>query len=190
MGLQPTELARIHRRALATLKTFKAPRSWSRQAESFLAVALAPLVAPLGPARPDKVQLSRLEAGLNLRPLDLFPAARSGSEKILQSLPRAAEKKEWNTRKCLSESLELQQQLRRLTHDVLTAQEVERHKISRELQDEIAQTLLGISVRLLSLQKEAKSTRKRLKDEIASTQQLVVQSAQAVRQFAKRLHPL
>jgi len=34
--------------------------------------------------------------------------------------------------------------LRRLTHRILTAQEAERKKISHELWDEIAQTLLGI----------------------------------------------
>jgi signal transduction histidine kinase len=182
MKLQPTELARIHRRTLTTLKTLKVPRSWSRQAESFLAVALAPLVAPLGSARPDKVQLSRLEATL-----DFLPTNRSGAEEISPFFPSAAKKNGMDSRPCLRKSLELQHQLRRLTHDVLAAQEVERHKISRELQDEIAQTLLGLSVRLLSLQKEARSPRKRLKDEIASTPRLVLQSTQSVREFAQKL---
>ncbi|HEY4951758.1 MAG TPA: hypothetical protein VII71_00040, partial [Verrucomicrobiae bacterium] len=53
--------------------------------------------------------------------------------------------------KCLEESLELQKCLRQLTHRMLAAQEDERAKLSHELQDEIAQTLLGINVRLLSL---------------------------------------
>ena len=42
-----------------------------------------------------------------------------------------------------------------------------------ELQDEIAQTLLGINVRLLSLKRESSVNTGRLKNEIASTQRLV-----------------
>ena len=56
----------------------------------------------------------------------------------------------------LEESLALQEHLRHLTHQILSAQEEERKKISHDLQDEIAQTLLGINVRLLTLKKAAK----------------------------------
>ena len=65
-------------------------------------------------------------------------------------------------------------------------------KISHELQDEIAQTLLGINVRLLSLKRGAGSNTKSLKDEIASAQRLVAKSARSVRRFARELgehHP-
>ena len=55
----------------------------------------------------------------------------------------------------MKESWRLQKHLRHLTHQILSAQEEKRKKISRELQDEIAQTLLGINVRLLTLKKEA-----------------------------------
>jgi signal transduction histidine kinase len=68
---------------------------------------------------------------------------------------------------------------------VLAAQEEERKKISRGLQNEIAQTLLGINVRLFSLKQEARCNTKRLKNEIASTQRLVVKSAKSVRRVAR-----
>jgi signal transduction histidine kinase len=87
--------------------------------------------------------------------------------------------------KLLKDSLQLQEGLRQLTHHVMTAQEEERRKISRELQDEIAQTLLGINVRLLSLKQEARTNTKGLKNEIASTQRLVVNSAKSVRRAAR-----
>ena len=51
--------------------------------------------------------------------------------------------------------LPCKQHLRRLTHQILSAQEAERKKISHELRDEIAQTLLGINVRLLTLKRAA-----------------------------------
>jgi signal transduction histidine kinase len=89
--------------------------------------------------------------------------------------------------KCLEESLELQKRLRQLTHQVLAAQEDERKKISCELQDEIAQTLLGINVRLLSLKQENRSSTNGLKNEIASAQRLVAKSAKFVRRFARKL---
>jgi signal transduction histidine kinase len=48
----------------------------------------------------------------------------------------------------------VQERLRHLAHEILLAQEDERKKVSHELQDEIAQTLLGINVRLLSLKQD------------------------------------
>jgi signal transduction histidine kinase len=89
---------------------------------------------------------------------------------------------------CLEESLELQKRLRRLTHQVLAAQEDERKKISRELQDEIAQTLLGINLRLLCLKQEARSKTTDLKNTIANTQRLVANSARSVRQAGRRIN--
>jgi signal transduction histidine kinase len=97
----------------------------------------------------------------------------------------AAEKSGQHHKKCLEESLALQKRLRQLTHQVLAAHEDERKKISRELQDEIGQTLLGINVRLLSLKQEARNNTKGLKNKIASTQRLVVKSAKSVRQVAR-----
>jgi signal transduction histidine kinase len=89
--------------------------------------------------------------------------------------------------KSLEESLELQKRLRQLTHQVLRAQEDERKMISRELQDDIAQTLLGINVRLLSMRQEAHKNTKGIKNDIASTQRLVAKSAQSVRQVGQKI---
>ena len=87
----------------------------------------------------------------------------------------------------LKESLQLQKQLRQLTHRVLVAQEDEREKLSHELRDEIAQTLLGLNVRLLLLKQTAQNKAGGLKNEIASAQRLVVKSATLVRRLAREL---
>jgi signal transduction histidine kinase len=68
---------------------------------------------------------------------------------------------------------------------VLAAQEADRKNISRELQDEIVQTLLGINVRLLSLKREARVNHAGLKSEIASTEKLVTKSAKSVQRVAR-----
>jgi signal transduction histidine kinase len=88
----------------------------------------------------------------------------------------------------LAESLRLQTRLRQVTHRVLAAQEEERYQISHELQDEIAQTLLGIDVRLLALKQGAQSNARQFKKQIASAQRLVVNSAKTVRQLARKLN--
>jgi signal transduction histidine kinase len=87
----------------------------------------------------------------------------------------------------LKASLQLQKQLRQLTRRVLVAQEDERAKLSHELRDEIAQTLLGINVRLLLLRQAARSKAKGLKNEIASTQRLVEKSVLLVQRLAREL---
>jgi two-component system chemotaxis response regulator CheB len=90
-------------------------------------------------------------------------------------------------RALLDESLALQEQLRHLTHQLLTAQEAERKQLSSDLRYEIAQTLLGINVRLLTLTKAAKGSRANLKKEIANTQRLVQESVQSINRFAREL---
>jgi signal transduction histidine kinase len=89
--------------------------------------------------------------------------------------------------KWLKESLQLQMRLRRLTHQVLVAQENERTKISYKLRDEVAQNLLSINVQLLLLKQIARGKTKGLKNEIACAQRLVVESARSVRRLAREL---
>ncbi len=87
----------------------------------------------------------------------------------------------------LKESRALQQDLRRVTHQMLRAQENQRLHLSRELQDVIAQTLLGIHVKLLALRRGSQATRKSIAGGIASTQKMVKSSARTVEKAAKGL---
>jgi signal transduction histidine kinase len=89
----------------------------------------------------------------------------------------------------LSQSRQMQEHLRHLTRKILTAQEDERREISRELHDEIAQTLTGINVRLANLKREAVVNTKGLKGKIAGTQRLVQKSVKIVHRFARQLRP-
>jgi len=89
----------------------------------------------------------------------------------------------------LAEARQMQAQLRHLSHQLLQAQEEERKRISRELHDEIAQTLVGIHVHLENLGREAAANPAGLKQKIARTQGLVAKSVQLVHQFAQELRP-
>src|SRR5207244_1754398 len=73
----------------------------------------------------------------------------------------------------LTKSLQMQEELRDLSRQLLSAQEDERKRISRELHDVIAQTLTGINLRLSALTAESGSSTKELQNKISSTQRLV-----------------
>ena len=85
---------------------------------------------------------------------------------------------------------QLLEQTRRLAHRVLLAQEEERKNISRELHDEIAQTLTGINVELAALKLTTTASTAGIAKKISGTQRLVEKSVDIVHQFARELRPL
>lgn len=186
-GLETLDLARIHEQALATLELSRGGNGRLKRAEIFFNEVLTPIVETHRAARQSKIELHRLNETLGRRTAELAATNRQLQRGIVRrkSVEAVLRRSSARYRKLLKDSLHLQEGLRQLTHKVLTAQEVERRKISRELQDEIAQTLLGINVRLLTLKKEARNNTWGLKNEIASTQRLVVKSARSVRRVAR-----
>jgi signal transduction histidine kinase len=157
LGLETLDLARIHEQALATLKLSNVKNAFTKLAGIFFTEVNTAIEEKHRAAR--EIMVTEEVSAINGKSHD----------------------------KCLEESLELQKCLRQLTHRVLEAQEDERKKLSHELQDEIAQTLLGINVRLLSLKQGDRSNIQSLKNEIASTQRLVVKSARTVQRYAHKL---
>ncbi len=87
------------------------------------------------------------------------------------------------------QSLNMQEQLRHLSRQLLLTQEEERKRISRELHDEIVQTLVGINVHLASLTVVGSLNLKDLRKKIARTQRLVEKSVTIVHRFARELRP-
>jgi len=183
LGLETLDLARIHEHALATLKLSNAKNAFTRLAGIFFTEANTLIEETHRAARQTKVHLGRLMTKLGRRTEQLADSNRQLQQGVARRkvMEDDVVKSGKRHQKSLDESLELQKRLRQLTHRVIAAQEDERKKISRELQDEIAQTLLGINVRLLSLKQEARKNSKGLKKEIASTQLLVANSARSVR---------
>jgi two-component system chemotaxis response regulator CheB len=189
LGLETLELARIHERAFATLDLSRCKKGVIKRSEIFFSEAITPIVATHHTARQNRSLMGRLKKTLGRRTEALAASQRQWQRGVVRRkfLEDAAEKNGNHRDKYLKESLQLQKHLRQLTHRVMAAQEDERLKISHELQNEIAQTLLGINVRLIAMQQKARNNVVGLKGDIASTQRLVVKSARSVRQFAREL---
>jgi len=89
----------------------------------------------------------------------------------------------------LKDARQMQRRLRHLSHLVLSAQEQERKEISRELHDEIVQTLTGINVQLASLKIQSGVSTESFSKHISYTQRLVEKSVNIVHKFARNLRP-
>jgi len=90
----------------------------------------------------------------------------------------------------LADAEQVQVQMRDLSRRLLIAQEQERSRISRELHDDVLQTLVGINVHLETLGREAEIDLGRLRKKIAGAQSIVANSVRAVHRFARELRPM
>ncbi len=86
------------------------------------------------------------------------------------------------------EAQAMEENLRQLSHKVVSAQEEERKHISRELHDEVGQTLTAVNVSIAMLRKEAGDDG-RLNGKVAEAQRLIEQSMETVHRFARELRP-
>jgi PAS domain S-box-containing protein len=82
-----------------------------------------------------------------------------------------------------------QKQLRDLSHRILHAQEEERKRISRELHDVIAQTLVSINVHLTMLDQGRAASPDSVRQQISNTRALVDMAVKIVHDFARELRP-
>ena len=106
-----------------------------------------------------------------------------------QAVEEALKSSEQHTSQLLEQARHMQIQLRGLSHRILRVQEDERKRISRELHDEITQTLVSINVHLDSLALASKINPEGLRRKILQTQRLVEKSVGIVHQYARDLRP-
>lgn len=152
--------------------------------------------SPDGPARGCRVAVSDLTVLKQAEEIQRrFETLMVSNSELRQEIVRreaveaALRTSEQQYRRLLEQARRLQEQLRRVSHGILRAQEDERRRISRELHDDVAQTLVGINVHLESLAGEATVKPALLKAKITRTQRLVEKSVNIVQQFARELRP-
>jgi signal transduction histidine kinase len=193
-GLHTLDVAKLHEEILITeILPACSPRERAaliRKAGIFFTAAINPLENSYGSAR-QAARLKKIIETLSQRTVEL---AASNVELSLEILQRKAveeklKKSEHHYSELLKQSDRLQEESRRLSRQILSAQEEERKKISRELHDVIAQMLTGINLRLTTLKRDALVNTKGLERNIARTQRLVEQSVSIVHRFARELRP-
>ena len=195
LGLETLDLARFHEQALITLVlpgySPDTRERMIRRAGTFFAEAITPIEKTHRSAQETNGQLIQLNQVLNQRSVDLTASNWQLQQEILQrkSVEESLRKSEQHYSRLLEQSRHMQEQLRLLSRQLLSAQEEEREMISRELHDQIAQTLTGINVRLASLKTEDTFNNKGLQKKISSTQRLVEKSVDIVHRFARELRP-
>jgi len=189
LGLETLDVARIHEGALGTLERSSSRDGISKRAEFFFTEAVTPIEKTHPAALKASAQLNQVNKTLERRTMHLAASNRSLKQSIVRrkAAEAALKKSGGHSKKLLEESSRLQIHLRQLTHQILTAQEHKQKKLSHELQDEIAQTLLGINVRLLTLKKEAAVNARGFRKEIATTERLVDKAGKSIKRFAREI---
>ncbi len=191
LGLETLDLAQIHQAALTELvlpgESAATRDRMVKRAGIFFTEAITSIEKTHRAGVESAARLDRQNKTLSRRTAQLAAAQRHLKQGIIQrrTAEVALRKSERHHSKVLRESHHLQKHLQHLTHQILSAQENERRKISHDLHDEIAQTLLGINVRLLTLKKEAAARPGGLAQEIATTQRLVEKSVKSINRFAR-----
>lgn len=141
----------------------------------------------------DALQVARAElsahAGQLARRVAERTAELTATNQRLAALVDSNRKGKEEYRSLYVESEFMQKKLRHMARQILTAQEDERRHISRELHDEVVQTLVGINVQLAALGHSADLGPRALRTRITRTQRLVEKSVNAVHQFARELRP-
>jgi len=193
--LEMLEVARIHGDSLGAETELSGPgRSRAgliKRAGSFFAEVILPIEGKHRGAREAAVRLNDLIQTLSKRTMELAVSNQELKKEIERraEIEAALKKSERHYTQLLGESGRLQEQLRYLSHQILSAQEEERKRISRELHDRIAASLTGINLELTALRNEATGNNQTLKRKIARTQRLVQNSVEVIHAFARDLRP-
>jgi two-component system, NarL family, sensor histidine kinase DegS len=194
-GFDTVDLARMHEQALVALAPShdfaNARNGLIRRAGNFFTAALLPAEQAHRATRNSLRQVQEHAAALRVHRAALAKGNRELKREVLRR--KAGEsvikKAKEHYHLLFVQSQSMQKELRQLTRQILSAQEDERREISRELHDEVVQTLVGVNVELAALGKAASLGIKDLRKKIARTQRLVKKSVHAVHQFARELRP-
>lgn len=186
-GIETLDVVRIHEQALAAVAAADlagiVPGQALDLAKLFFAEVIVPIEQTHPAARQADARVKQLTRALRRRTQETVTIRQQLSRSVARRrvAEAALEKSGEHRAKLLSDARRLQGRLRRLTRGMLEAQEDERRQTSKQLYDAIAQSLLAIDLKLLTLRMASKASTRNLKKEIDETQRLVVKSEHTIR---------
>ncbi len=191
VGLETLELARLHDQSLEKLipagSTAAVKDALAARAVVFFTEVIVPVEGTHRHALEAGASLTQLNATLARRTLALEESQRDLQHGVAlrQQAEEALKISGKESGKLLEESRDLGKHLQDLAHQILTSSEEERRKMSLTLQDDVAQTLFAIHVRLLALDKGLTASTEDFKKQIANVQMLVEKSVKVIQRFAR-----
>ncbi|NCF85995.1 MAG: hypothetical protein GWQ08_10765 [Verrucomicrobiaceae bacterium] len=194
-GLETLDLAKVHEEALIAVVPPSEPasvrESMIRRAGQFFAEAVTPIELTHRAALEANVHLKIMVDELVQRADELNESNQEllteiSRRKTLEESLRASEATSSDR---LEKSCVLQEELRQLSRRLLSVQEEERKRISRELHDLVSKTLAGINLQLAMLKTKAVSDAEEFHQKIELTQRLIEESVDSVHRFARDLRP-
>jgi len=193
LGLETLDVAGIHEQALIALaEPGGSPRSRQRtirRAKVFFAEAIVPIERTHAAALKAAARADQLTRTLSRRTLEASAAERDLQLGLVRGRAAEAALKESGKQRSRlrRESLRLQDRLSRQTRALLSRQETERRENSLRLQNEVAQTLVAINIRMLALKEAARANTENFKREIDETKALVKKSEQTIARLAHEI---
>lgn len=194
-GLGVLDMARLHQAALvsclAPALRGETVTGALRAAETFFMETLSPFEAAHRGFRKANDELQQSNQALAERNAQLGTMNRRLGLEVAQRkrTERALRESEEHYRVLFHEACGVQENLRRLSNQILHVQEAERKHLSRELHDEVGQALTAVSTTLQVLQRNGGVDPQLLKKRIADAQTLLGQTMDSVHRFARELRP-
>ena len=133
----------------------------------------------------NRARITKLAGVFFLQTLSPFEATHRGfretnTELLKRNQELAAE---------IVERQKAEEALKDLSSKILCAQEQERRRISRELHDEVGQSLTAISMTLATMRNNGAAKPEKISRTIADTQRLIEETMETVHRFARELRP-
>ena len=180
-GMGVLDMARVHQDALEKLLLSPAAAQGNgrvlKAAEVFFLESLSPFEA---------LHRGFREMNFELRERNQELEVEISERKRAEDALRRSEK---HYRRLCNEAQAMQEDLRNLSNKILRTQEEERQHISRELHDEVGQSLTAISVTLAAMNHRGDGSSGMSGQKLAHTQRLLQETMDAVHCFARDLRP-
>ena len=177
LKMETLDVVKIHEEAVKALPASDTGQKTKglHRAREFFAEVIVPIEQTHPAAQQAELRVKQLEQKLRLRTREATEKNRHLERTVVQrqAAEEALKRSAAHRDKLLAEAQRLQTQLRRMMRQIEAAKERERKKTGRQLDNETAQTLLAIHMRLAMLKTASRDDTENLQKEIDESQRLV-----------------